>query len=380
MSMNTNTQEINYICKKNAHQRMNTIVTKNYSIEIGNIDQSSFAEYITTHYSKSKIVIIVDENTHEHCLEFLITSYSFLEEAEVMLLPPGEENKVLEVCFQVWEAMTEYGIGRADLVINLGGGVVTDMGGFIASIFKRGVDFINIPTTLLGMVDASIGGKTGVDLGTIKNQLGVFKNPKAVYVDARFLNSLPTKEIVNGFAEMLKHALIQNPMLWNRLKSVEDLAEIMEDEVLKSSIEIKVNIIREDPHEIGLRKILNFGHTVGHAMEGYFMDKDAIDHGHAVALGIIAESYISYKLELIEKSTFDEIERLILDWFPLHGMDSNDVTGIVDYLRHDKKNHSGKIQCCLLTAIGQCKYDVAVEEHLFIESLLYLVNLNVSLN
>src|SRR5690606_19825507 len=165
------------------------------------------ADLLTNDYTNSKKVILVDENTHDACLEYLLTAFDGLEDAEVMLLPAGEENKVMEVCFQVWEAMSEYGVGRRDLIINLGGGVVTDMGGFIASVYKRGVDFINIPTTLLGMVDASIGGKTGIDLGPLKNQLGVFSNPKAIYVDVTFLETLETKDVVNGYAEMLKHAL-----------------------------------------------------------------------------------------------------------------------------------------------------------------------------
>lgn len=359
---------------------MKLIQTSNYSIEIGDLQESSFGELIQSQYKNSKIVIIVDENTHEYCLEFLITTYEFLADAEVMLLPVGEENKVLEVCFQVWEAMSEYGIGRRDLVINLGGGVVTDMGGFIASIYKRGVDYINIPTTLLGMVDAAVGGKTGIDLGPLKNQLGVFNNPKAVFVDKQFLGTLEGKEVANGFAEMLKHALIRDRQLWLRFAVVEDLVEVISDELLAESIEIKTTIVHEDPKEQALRKILNFGHTAGHAIEGYFLDKDKIDHGHAVALGIIVESYLSWKHGYLTKDVFESIERVILDWFPLHNMDSNDIPGMIELLYHDKKNAGGQIHCCLLKAIGECVYDQIIEETDFFEAFLYLINRSVNLN
>ncbi len=206
--------------------------SSDYQIEIGSLETSGFTNFIQQRYSDSKIVIMVDENTNDNCLEYLITTFDFLAEAEVMLLPSGEENKVMEVCFQVWEALSDYGIGRRDLVINLGGGVVTDMGGFIASVYKRGVDFIQIPTTLLAMIDASIGGKTGIDLGMYKNQLGVFMNPKAIFIDKIFLETLEPKEVVNGFAEALKHALIKDPGLWDEFSSMENLSELSSDEML----------------------------------------------------------------------------------------------------------------------------------------------------
>lgn len=359
---------------------MKLINAKNYSIEIGSLMESSFTQLIQDNYSDSKIVIIVDENTHEYCLEYLITNFEFLSEAEVMLLPAGEENKVMEVCFQVWQAMSEYGVGRKDLIINLGGGVVTDMGGFIASVYQRGIDFINIPTTLLGMVDASIGGKTGIDLGNLKNQLGVFANPKAIYTDITFLETLETRDLVNGFAEMIKHALIKDGNLWLQLRSVSDLSEVMTEDAIAKAIQIKNEIIELDPLEAGLRKILNFGHTAGHAIEGYFLDKDAIDHGHAVALGIIVESHISFKRGLISKAIFEEIEAVILDWFPIHSMENTDLPLIIDLLRFDKKNYKNKIQCCLLANIGECIYNQPVEEKEFLEGLLYLMNRNVNLN
>lgn len=352
----------------------------NYQIEIGSLVDSGFEQFVNAHYSNSKIVLIVDENTNEFCLEYLLTTYDFLMEAEVMLLPAGEENKVMEVCFQVWEALSEYSVGRYDLIINLGGGVVTDMGGFIASVFKRGVDFINIPTTLLGMVDASIGGKTGIDLGMYKNQLGVFKNPKAIYIDKIFLNTLEPREIGNGFAEVIKHAVIKDVELFNKLLQIEDLNYVANDAILARIISVKLNIINEDPLERGGRKILNYGHTIGHALEGYFLHSSPIDHGHAVALGIISESFLSMKIGRLSSKDFELIEQIILDWFPVPEIEILDIHGIIELMKNDKKNHSGKIQCCLLNAIGDCVFDQPIEESFIEESLVYLMSKSISPN
>lgn len=356
------------------------ISSTDYKIEIGSLLESSFTEVLTTTYSNSKIVIICDENTHDNCLEYLLTNFDFLIDAEVMMLPAGEENKVMEVCFQVWEAMTEYGIGRRDLVINLGGGVITDMGGFIASLFKRGIAFIHIPTTLLGMVDASLGGKTGIDLGAFKNQLGVFTNPKNVYIDPVFLETLEDREVVNGFAEVIKHALISDENLWNELEKIESLVDIQNADFIVRAAEIKNNIVIQDPLELGIRKTLNFGHTVGHGIEGYFLDKESIDHGHAVALGIIVESYVSMKRNKLDKTAFDRIETLILAWFPLVLIHIEDIPHIIEIMENDKKNHSNKIQCCILEKIGDCSFDNPVSVNEFSDAIIYLMNKNVSLN
>lgn len=351
-----------------------------YFIEIGSIENSSFSEYISSNYSDSKIIIMVDENTNDYCLEYMITTFDFLADAEVMLLPEGEENKVMEVCFQVWEALSEYRIGRRDLVINLGGGVVTDMGGFIASVYKRGIDFIHIPTSLLAMIDASIGGKTGIDLGMYKNQLGVFQNPKAIFIDKTFLGTLEPREMVNGFAEALKHGLVRDKALWECLISINNLSEISTDEKLAQIISIKLDIVNADALEKGLRKILNFGHTVGHALEGYYLFKDPIDHGHAVALGIICESFISNRLGKLSNEEFAEIEKMILAWFPIPTIKISDIPGVLELLHNDKKNHSGKIQCCILERIGLCNYDQPIDEQLFHESLVYLISKSASKN
>lgn len=240
-------------------------------IEIGNHAESSLQHLLDVDYANAKKVIIVDENTHDNCLEALLTHYEALKEAEVILLPPGEENKVMEICFQVWEALTEYKIGRRDLIINLGGGVITDLGGFIASVYKRGVKFINMPTSLLAMVDASSGGKTGIDLGPYKNQLGLFAQPICTIIDPGFLATLPNNEKVWGKAEMLKHGLIANKAHWDAVKK-KDVLEIGIEEIIQS-VAIKNSIVLQDPFEQNERKKLNFGHTIAHALEAYFLDK-----------------------------------------------------------------------------------------------------------
>lgn len=350
---------------------MQIIEASGYTVEIGNLENGSLKELLQE-YQDHRLIIIVDENTHDCCLEYLLTTFQELQRAEIILLPVGEENKVMEVCFQVWQAFTEYGFSRKDLVINVGGGVVTDMGGFIASIFKRGMNFINIPTTLLGMVDASIGGKTGIDLDQYKNQLGTFCHPQKIYIDPTFLETLPPEEIFNGYAEMLKHALIRDKNLWNQIKVIHSEEELIKENVIYPSVKIKTDVIDLDPKEGGLRKILNFGHTIGHALESYFLDKTAISHGHAVALGMCAEAFISLKQNRITKDEFQEIEQTITSSFPMISLDADDVQKVIEFMHQDKKNESGKILCSLLNGIGNCDYNIPISEKESGEALFHL--------
>jgi len=352
---------------------MKKIQANNYSIELGSIVKSSFTNFISDEYKDSKKIILVDENTHDCCLEYLLTSFDGLKDAEVMLLPVGEENKVLEVCFQVWEALSEYKVSRKDLIINLGGGVVTDMGGFIASIYKRGIDFINIPTTLLSMVDASVGGKTGVDLGRFKNQLGTFTNPKGLFVDVSFLSTLPKNEVLNGFAEMLKHGLIASKPYWKELTSLASMDDLITEKLVCTSIEIKNEIVKSDPKEANDRKKLNFGHTIGHGLEGFFLVSDPIGHGHAVGIGMLAESFISFKRGILSEEDWSEISEVLMALFPILPISLEDIDTIIELMRNDKKNSEDQIKSCLLTSIGSCIYnqDLSIEE--IKESLYFLI-------
>ncbi len=351
-----------------------------YTIELGPIQDSGIEEFISNHYKDAKIVIMVDENTHDYCLEYLLTTFEFLQEAEVMLLPAGEENKVLEVCFQVWEALSDYEVGRNDMIINVGGGVVTDMGGFIASVFKRGIDFINIPTSLLGMVDAAIGGKTGIDLGPYKNQIGVFNHPKKIYVDPIFLATLPEEELMNGYAEMLKHALITSKDRWNKLKKLESIDELSDLNLIQESVEAKFEVVELDPQEKDVRKKLNLGHTVGHGIEGYLLNKTPISHGHAVAIGLVAEAYISMRKNLLSRDEYFDIEINITDKFNILLFDEEDITRIIEICQNDKKNKDGKILAALLLNIGEVETDIEITKEEINEALLYLNKFGFSAN
>ena len=353
--------------------------SKYSKIHIGSIANSEFGQLIQD-YSDRNVIVIVDENSHDDCLSYLIENFPVLENSEIVLLPNGEENKVMEVCFQVWESFTAHNYSRSDLVINLGGGVVTDMGGFIASIFKRGMNFINIPTSLLGMVDAAIGGKNGIDLNKYKNQLGTFVHPMHVFIDTEFLKTLPGEEIFNGYAEMLKHALIKDKLLWNQLKIIKTEKELIQEDIIYKSILIKNNIIDEDPNEGGLRKILNFGHTIGHALETYFMSSSPISHGHAVALGMCAEAYISWQRKQLTQEQFKEIESTITRSFPMINLSPMNVEEIIKLMYQDKKNVKGKIMCTLLMGIGNSIFNVVLNEEEIGNSLFHLTLLSKSVN
>lgn len=342
-------------------------------LEFGSIEQSSFSTLLKKQYSTAKKVIIVDENTHDYCLEYLITTFEELKEAEIMLLPAGEENKVMEVCFQVWNAMTEYEIGRKDLIINLGGGVVTDMGGFIAAIYKRGVDFVHIPTSLLGMVDASIGGKTGIDLGVYKNQLGVFVDPIKVYVDPIFLETLPEEELWNGYAEILKHALISDRTFWNEVKVIDQADELKNLDLIEKAARIKQTIVERDPKESGERKLLNFGHTIGHAIEGFLLEREErISHGHAVAIGMLYEARLANRVGVLKETDLEEIEN-VLEKYPRVKIEESEIEQLIEIMRNDKKNSQGLIKGVLIVEIGRCDFDFTFEESILREILSGMV-------
>jgi 3-dehydroquinate synthase len=256
----------------------------------------------------------------------------------------------------VWEAWSEYRVSRHDLVINLGGGVVTDMGGFIASIFKRGVTFVNIPTSLLAMVDASVGGKTGIDLGPYKNQIGTFANPHAVYIDTSFLSTLPEEEWLNGYAEMLKHGIISDAGHFHRVAALSPME--ITHKLIEESVAIKYRIVSNDPLEQNQRKLLNFGHTVGHAIEGYGLTHGApVPHGVAVAWGMLLEAQISLQKGLLGESDFHTIRQSITKFFPPIPDFSSIQDELFDLMKNDKKNNHGNVALIVLQSIGQADFN-----------------------
>ena len=270
----------------------------------------------------------------------------------------GEIHKNIATCTEVWGALSDLGGDRKSILINLGGGVISDLGGFVACTFKRGIDFINIPTTLLSMVDASIGGKNGVDLGNLKNQIGIIREPKAVIVDTQFLSTLPQNEMRSGLAEMLKHGLIFDKKYWDKFKDLKSLNTDNLNELIHQSIEIKNEIVCEDLTENGIRKSLNFGHTLGHAIESYFLENDnktSLLHGEAIAVGMILESFISREKELLTNEEYQEIKYIINDIFERVEFSQIDIEKIIELLIFDKKNEFGKVQFALLDGIGKIK-------------------------
>ncbi|VAW25421.1 3-dehydroquinate synthase, partial [hydrothermal vent metagenome] len=250
---------------------MTPILSNNYYVNFQSDAYLKLNEFIST-YKPSTLFILVDENTNSHCLPILLQEIATPITIEIIEIESGEENKNLETCTGVWNALTELGADRKSLILNLGGGVITDLGGFVASTFKRGIAFINIPTTLLSMVDASVGGKTGVDLGVLKNQIGLFSDPEMVLIDSRYLETLPKRELRSGLAEIIKYGLTYDTKVWNNINEFKELNINELVPLIYRSIEIKNEITTKDPREAGLRKVLNFGHTLGHAIESYFLE------------------------------------------------------------------------------------------------------------
>lgn len=319
----------------------------------------------------SRIFILSDENTSTHCLPHFLANLATEIPIELLEVESGEENKNIETCVQLWEALTELGADRKSLMINVGGGVITDMGGFVALTFKRGMDFINIPTTLLAMVDASVGGKTGVDLGVLKNQIGLISNPIAVLVDTTFLETLPVEQMRSGLAEMLKHGLIADKSYWNEFTSLDSLTTDDLAALIHRSVEIKNKVVLQDPNEKGLRKILNFGHTLGHAIESYFLDNEdrkSLLHGEAIAVGMVLESYISKEMGLLSETDYREIKEVITALYPAVVFTEADVQIITSLLIHDKKNESGEVKFTLLEKIGNAVINKNVENNLIFKA------------
>jgi 3-dehydroquinate synthase len=349
---------------------MQTIQANNYPIYFNEQGYEALNLHLKSN-KYSKVFIIVDSNTNEFCLSTFLPYIETELTIEIIEFVAGEENKNIDTCVQIWNVLTELGADRKSLVINLGGGVVTDLGGFVASTFKRGVDFINIPTTLLSMVDASVGGKNGVDLGNLKNQIGVFNFPVMVLIDTQYLESLPQNEMRSGLAEMLKHGLIYDKAYWEQFLDLKatDFADF--DELIYQSVVIKNEIVTIDPTEKNIRKSLNFGHTLGHAIESYFLEnknKTTLLHGEAIAVGMILESYISYNKKLITETEYLEIKTTIKAIFDEIVFAENDIDPILEFLVHDKKNEYGTVQFALIEGIGKTKINQSVENELILEA------------
>jgi len=307
----------------------------------------------------SKIVVIADNNTKRHCYPIL---KAFLPKHSVVTVPSGEAHKTLATCEKIWEAMTRQELDRHALVINVGGGVIGDMGGFCAAVYKRGIDFIQVPTTLLSQVDASVGGKLGIDFQGFKNHLGVFNIPKSVLIDPVFLKTLPEREIRSGFGEVIKHCLIADAAKWEEIRA-KDFEQQNWPDLIAHSVKIKQQVVDQDPTEKGLRKILNFGHTLGHAVETCFLNKPAhqrLFHGEAIAVGMIMEAHLSFERKMIDQQTLTDIEEFLFATYGKVKIKPEDVEQIIALTRQDKKNRGKEIRFSLLSGAGQCAFDIVV--------------------
>lgn len=329
------------------------------------------AHFSTKLATKESIFLLADENTIEHCYPRLIEMCPQLEKANKIIIKSGEEHKTLATCEQIWNQMAVEGANRQSLLINLGGGVVCDLGGFAASVFHRGMPFINISTSLMAMIDASLGGKTGVDLYSLKNQIGLFSKPAAVYVWPGFLSTLPHRQLLSGFAEMMKHALIADAAFWKKLIKIPMAVILNWDDYIITAIQIKTKIVNKDPMENGIRRQLNFGHTIGHAFETYSLRNDAspITHGEAVAMGMICEAYISYRMLGFDHTQRDELVKNVLLNFSHYKIPTTAIDELVEITHYDKKNRKGRLMLTLIRDIGKAVEGQQCELALIRESL-----------
>ena len=303
-----------------------------------------------------KLFVLTDTTTQEMCLPVLQKFYC-MKEAKVITIPASDSHKDIESLMMVWKGLQEGGASRHSCMINLGGGMVTDLGGFAASTFKRGINFINIPTTLLAMVDASVGGKTGINFGGLKNEVGVFNDSKFVILDTEFLKTLDAENICSCYAEMLKHGLISTEALWEELVSFDlanpDLKQLQR--MVGDSVKVKERIVEQDPHEKSIRKALNLGHTFGHAFESWALKRKPILHGYAVAFGLIPELYLSVAKTGFPTEKMRQTVTFIKENYGTLNITCDDYDELIELMHHDKKNQNGIINFTMMGAIGDIR-------------------------
>jgi 3-dehydroquinate synthase len=320
----------------------------NYSIFLSGL--AGIAAWLAAR-SYTRVAVLVDENTRRDCWPLL---EPHLDNPLLIEIPAGEAHKNLETCQYIWSQMLEGGLDRRSVLLNLGGGVVGDMGGFCASTYKRGIDFVQIPTTLLAQVDASIGGKLGVDFQHYKNMVGLFSDPQAVFIHLPFLQTLPARELRSGYAEVIKHSLVGDAGLWGELQSHPDPATVNWEEILPRALMVKKKIVEADPLEKGLREVLNFGHTVGHAIETWALSQGHdVLHGEAVAAGMISEVRLSHQHVGLPEGEMNRIIAFLEKVFPPPPLPTEDELTLL--MQKDKKNQGGKLRMVMLEAIEKAK-------------------------
>jgi 3-dehydroquinate synthase len=325
---------------------------------------NALKEHITVYKKKNRsIFVLCDSNTENFCLPVLqdYIPVSFID--KVITIPSAEENKNIETAVYLWRILLDKDADKDTVLICLGGGIICDIGGFVAATFKRGIDCLYIPTSLMAQVDAAIGGKTAVNLDNIKNTVGLFCQPKSVFIIPAFLRTLAEKEILSGFAEMLKHGLIADKTYWEELIRIKEISQIITPRLIKKSIDIKTTICNVDPYDRGERKKLNFGHTVGHAIESFALSiSHPLSHGEAVALGMIAEAHISCQKKRIDKKEWISIAKVLRDFFPSFSIQERDYAMILSCLQKDKKKMNDQSNFTLLNRVGEAVINQQVNQ------------------
>jgi 3-dehydroquinate synthase len=339
-----------------------TIDAGRHKVLMGDGAMDALARQLAEMGPAVRLFVLGDENSLHHCLNELHHLVPRCQEAETLSVPAGEASKSLQCAQELWHELAAHAADRQALLINLGGGVVSDLGGFVAGAYKRGIRTINIPTTLMGMVDAAIGGKNGIDLGGVKNIVGLFHDPMLVCVHVPFLRTLGKREVLNGIAEMIKHALVRDAAHWEAiakapLHDLEALAPL-----IHRSAAIKAAIVKEDPRETGVRKLLNFGHTIGHGIEAHSWESPhrALLHGEAIAMGMVCETWLSWRMGLLDRPSHDAILAQLFALYRPYPIDSTGHHRILELMRNDKKNSEGQFRMTLLAGIGTGQVDVRI--------------------
>ena len=317
-----------------------------------------------------RLFVLTDETTHRLCLP-VVAGYSCMKSAERITIGATDANKTLDSLSHVWSELQRLGATRHSLMVNLGGGMVTDLGGFAASTFKRGISYINIPTTLLSMVDASVGGKTGINFGGLKNEIGVFNNARSVILDTVFLKTMDEENLLSGYAEMLKHGLISNEPMWAELMRFSPLTSNLQPlaKMVADSVAVKQRIVLEDPTEQGIRKALNLGHTAGHAFESLALERKPVLHGYAVAWGLIVELWLSCVKTGFPQDKMRQTVSFILEHYGRMTITCDDYPHLLELMHHDKKNTGSDINFTLLGGIGDIRINQTASEEEIKEAL-----------
>lgn len=333
---------------------------------------TDFSEHLASYIGETeKNFVLADSNTARHCFPVLKQALPFLDDDRLIVVDAGDDEKNITNLHHIWSSMQFAGADRKSCLINLGGGMISDLGGFAASTYLRGIQFINIPTSLLGMVDAAIGGKTSINISKVKNQAGTFARARAIIINPVFLDTLPEEELLSGYAEVLKTAIVFDRELYYELIETNPEQLLLFDVIRKAAM-IKKEITERDFHDHGTRQCLNFGHTIGHGLEAFYLIRgQELKHGYAVAAGMVCEAYISAKMLNLAEQSLQQITDYCKRSFPITGFREKDIDDIIALLRHDKKSYEEEIRMSLINTIGNCTFGVAIPEDLIRESLMY---------